>query len=328
MKPELRASRRGWLAWWIGIFLMMMQTNAGEGRVVFEGPVPSAVLGSSRVVRVCLPPSYDTSPRRRYPVLYVHDGQNAFSTVGTNVAFGWGNWQLDRTAAALAAAHTMREIILVAIDATDDRYTEYRGLARPYTAAEVADLRRAPPEPGSNAKFEAYARFLREELKPKIDRDYRTLPDPAHTGVLGASLGGICSVTLGWQYPETFGLAASLSGSYQIEGRYFLERVLKPYTGRPRKVKIYLDSGVVDYAGGDDGRKFTEAVAGELRRSGWKDRRTLVHFVDERPLTEAELAQTDLRADKWKEAQRSQHNEFYWRLRAGRALAFLFPPER
>jgi predicted alpha/beta superfamily hydrolase len=306
---------------------MTMNASSGEGRVVFEGPMPSTALGGSRFVRIYLPHSYATSSRKRYPVLYVHDGQNAFSTVGTNVAFGWGNWQLDRTVTGLAAAHKLREIVVVAVDATEHRYSEYRGWARPYAPEELAGLKRPAPDAGDNRRFEAYARFLRDELKPKIDRDYRTLPDAKHTGVLGASLGGICSVALAWQHPETFGLAGSLSGSFQIEGRYFLERVLKAHPGKPKRARLYLDSGTVDYAGGDDGRKLTEAVAGELRRIGWKDGRTLRHFVDERPLTETELAQTDLRPDKREEARRSQHNEFYWRRRVWRALAFLFPPD-
>jgi len=306
---------------------MTMNRGGGEGRVVFEEHVPSQVLGEPRFVRVCLPPTYERAPRRRYPVLYVHDGQNVFTTAGPDVAFGWGNWQLDRIVSELAVAGQMREIIMVAIDATDHRYAEYRGWARPYTAAESAALHRPPPDAGDNRRFEAYAQFLRDELKPRIDRDYRTVSEARQTGALGASLGGICSLALAWGHPGTFGLAASLSGSFQIEGRYFLERVLKPFSGRPRRIRIYLDSGAVDDAGGDDGRKLTEAVADELRRLGWKDGRSLRHFVDERPLGEADLARADLRPDKRKEAQRSQHNEFYWRLRVWRALTFLFPPE-
>lgn len=311
-----------------GLLIMATQAMAAEGRVVFEGSVPSAVLGGTRMIRICLPASYDTAPERRYPVLYVQDGQNAFTTAGTNVAFGWGNWELDRIPARLAAEGRMAEIILVAVDATDARYEEYRGRARPYTAAEILALKRPPPAPGDDRAFEAYSRFLREELKPRIDRDYRTRPAAPSTGVLGASLGGICSVALAWEHPDTFGLAASLSGSFQIEGRYFLERVLKPAAPFKPRVKVYLDSGTVDYGGGDDGCKQTTAVADELRRLGWREGRTLCHFVDKRPLSEAEMEAAGLRPDKWKEARRNQHNEFYWRQRVHRALTFLFPPER
>src|SRR5262249_32116162 len=155
-----------------------------------------------------------------------------------------------------------------------------------------------------------------KELKPRIDREYRTRPAAANTAVMGSSLGGICSLALAWDRPKVFGAAASLSGSYQIEKRNFLEQALRPYYGRRKSVRIYLDSGVIDFTGDDDGRKHTEAVVEELRRIGWKDGTTLRHFVDARPMSDSELEQAGLRRDKWPEARTSQHNEFYWRHRA------------
>ncbi|MBK9139454.1 MAG: alpha/beta hydrolase [Verrucomicrobia bacterium] len=306
---------------------MSQVLTGGQGGVVREERLPSAALGAERMVRVYLPASYHAEPTRRYPVLYVHDGQNAFTTAGRDAAFGWGSWELDRIATELAAAGRLREIIMVAVDATEHRYVEYRGFARQYMPEQLAALKRPPPEPGSNARFEAYSRFLREELKPRVDREYRTLSDPAHTGLIGASLGGIVSVSLAWAHPEVFGQAASLSGSFQIEGRWFIERVLKDHSGPPKPIRLYLDSGVVDYSGGDDNRKQTEAVVAELRRLGWRDGRDLLHFVDETPLDDTALKAAGLREDKWSEARRSQHNEFYWRQRVWRALEFLFPPE-
>ena len=82
---------------------------------------------------------------------------------------------------------------------------------------------------------------------------------------------------------------------------------------------------MVDLTGGDDGQKLTAAVEEQFRKLGWG--KELRHFVDEKPLTVGELQKTGFRRDKWSEAQTSQHNEFYWRLRAWRALTFLFPPQ-
>ena len=104
-----------------------------------------------------------------------------------------------------------------------------------------------------------------------------------------------------------------------------MNEVLHNYQGKKKQVRVYLDSGVVDFSGGDDGRKNTEAVAMELRRIGWKNDQDLLHYVDANPLTEAQLESSGLRRDKWKEAQTSQHNEFYRRIRSWRALTFLFP---
>ena len=302
-------------------------TSAGQGRVVFEGGLFSIHFNTNRFVRIYLPSSYEREPERRFPVLYLHDGQNTFTTVGTNVAFGWGNWELDKTVNALCAAGRMQEIIMVAVDCNAERYLDYRGPAYPYQESELKEMKQPPPAPADNSRFEKYKRFLVEELKPKIDREYRTLSGPMDTGVMGSSMGGICSLVLAWEHPEIFGKSASLSGAFQVERTHFLSNVLRSYRGKPKPIRVYLDSGTMDYTGGDDGRKHTDAVAVELRRIGWKEGRDLEHFLDLKPLAEPELEKAGLRRDKWKEAQTSQHNEFYWRLRAWRPLVFLFPPE-
>jgi predicted alpha/beta superfamily hydrolase len=283
--------------------------------VLLDTNVPSRFFGWNRGIHIYLPPSYGSKPHARYPVLYLHDGQNVFSSAGTNCAFGWGSWELDKTADELSRAGKMREIIMVAVDNSFARYDEYCG--RHHATNETASAT-------TNTAFENYAAFLITELKPRIDRDYRTLSDPAHTCVMGSSMGGICSLVLAWEHPDIFGGAASLSGAFMVEQTNFLNGVLKNFRGKPEPLRVYLDSGVVDFMGGDDGRALTEQVAAELRRIGWAD--DLRVFVDAKPLTPAELEKTGLRRDKWSEAQTSQHNEFYWRLRAWRALTFLFPP--
>src|SRR5688500_9070557 len=73
------------------------------GAIVFEGEVPSAVFGKPRRIHVYVPASYEKETKRRYPVLYVHDGQNAFSSAGSHAAFGWGSWELDKTVDRLIA---------------------------------------------------------------------------------------------------------------------------------------------------------------------------------------------------------------------------------
>ncbi|MHB8520382.1 MAG: alpha/beta hydrolase [Limisphaerales bacterium] len=303
----------------------MTSSMRGQGRVVFESPIHSTNLAEDRVVRIYLPPSYETAPRRRYPVLYLHDGQNAFTTAGTNVAFGWGNWALDETVNRLVSETKMREIIMVAVDCSAQRYLDYRGPAYPFTPAEVKAMKRPPRAPDDDARYTRYTRFLIDELKPRIDRDYRTMRGAAQTGLMGSSLGGICSLAMAWEHADVFGNAASLSGAFQVEKKHFLVDVLRAYSGQPKPFRVYLDSGVTDFAGGDDGRKNTAAVVAELRRIGWRDGINLEYFLDANPLTEAELKQAGLRQDKLKEAQTSQHNEFYWRQRAWRPLVLLFP---
>jgi enterochelin esterase-like enzyme len=293
------------------LFFVLCLSGWGVQGGLLETNLVSIMVGT-RGIHIYLPPSYDTESQRRYSVLYLHDGQNVFSSAGTNCAFGWGNWELDKTADELSRAGKMREIIMVAVDNSLARYEEYCGRHRAAGAM-------------TNSAFENYAALLITELKPRIDREYRTLPDAAHTAVMGSSMGGICSLVLAWEHPEIFGGAASLSGAIGVEQTNFLNSVLKTFHGQAKPMRVYLDSGVVDYTGGDDGRFLTEKVAAELERIGGK--KNLEWFVDAKPLTPAELEKTVLRRDKWAEAQTSQHNEFYWRQRVWRALTFLFPPE-
>lgn len=299
--------KRG-LACIISISWLTLQAALGQERSATIQLLSKSLPGE-RTVRIWLPASYEKARPQSYPVLYVHDGQNVFSSAGTNVAFGWGSWELDKTSDELSRSGKMQEVILVAVDNSPVRYAEYGGTGR------LAGT--------NDAAFANYTAFLLRELKPRIDALYRTQPEAAHTGLIGSSMGGICSFRLAWEHPEVFGLAASLSGAFQVESN-LITQVLRAYRGPPKPIRFYFDSGVVDFMGGDDGRSQTEAVVEQLRRIGWGSE--LLHYVDAKPLTPAELESSGLRRDKWPEAQTSQHNEFYWRRRVGRALVFLFPP--
>jgi len=281
------------------------------GAIVFEGEIPSAILGKPRRIHIYVPPSYEHSPKRRYPVLYIHDGQNALSTAGPGAAFGWGPWDFDKTADRLIAERKIEPIIMVAIDCSNERYKEYRGPA-------------AWTKTNGSPHYDRYERFLIEELKPKIDREYRTKKTAKDTGTIGSSMGGVVSLALAWQNPNVFGKAASLSGAFQVEGRAALKH-LQNYKAKKKPLRIYLDSGRIDYTGGDDGLKDTQAVAEQLRRIGYK--KNLLHFIDD-PLAEEQLRPLNLLEGKFKEALKSQHNELYWRLRAWRPLEFMFPPNK
>jgi enterochelin esterase-like enzyme len=247
-----------------------------------------------------------------------------FSFAGTNVAFGWGSWELDRTADRLASERKMQEIIMVAVDNSPARLAEYGGAHHSGT--------------NGLSPYEKYEDFLINELKPAMDTRYRTRSKAADTAVMGSSMGGLCSIVLAWEHPEVFGGAASLSGAFMMNTN-FLNSGLRSYQGPRKDLRLYLDCGSVDFMGGDDGRALTTQVAAELRRIGYPDsppfsigtyavRRNgaaVMLFIDEKPISQAELEKVGLRRDKWKEAGTSQHNEFYWRLRVWRALEFLFP---
>ena len=117
-----------WRSSIVPLLLLLSRPGFAEERLLKQ-EVASRFLNATRIVRIYLPPSYHQEPRCRYPVLYLHDGQNLFSSAGTNICFGWGNWELDKTVDELCRAGRMQEVILVAIDNTASRYEEYRGPA-------------------------------------------------------------------------------------------------------------------------------------------------------------------------------------------------------
>jgi enterochelin esterase-like enzyme len=169
---------------------MRTSEGPGEQQRIHEG-FASALLEHSRRLTVHLPPDYESEPARCYPVMYLHDGQNLFED--SRAAFGV-SWRAGETADRLAREGRIRPVILVGIDNTPARQEEY---------AEYRDpLRQA------GGQGELYGRFVMEEVKPFIDRHYRTLPGRAHTAVAGSSLGGLVSLTMAMRFHERFGLCA------------------------------------------------------------------------------------------------------------------------
>jgi predicted alpha/beta superfamily hydrolase len=246
----------------------------GEFQVMEE--VSSKFLHRSRSVTVWFPPSYRNEPERCFPVLYMHDGQQvldpATSTNGVS-------WDLDGSVTRLAAAGQMDEVSVAAIDSTDARDEEYH-----------------PSHAGRN-----YARFVIEELKPEIDRAFRTLPDRTHTAVAGASMGGLISMYFAWVYPHIFGSAACLSSAFSREGNRFMLDMVRSSDITP-DIRLYL------YCGGGD----------EEERTRIKDHRAM----------ETILAGKGLRPEKnlrIEENEKGTHDEQTWSTYTDHWLPFLFP---
>lgn len=204
------------------------QFKEREGQAKLEAP---KVLDSplkefpGRMVRVWLPPGYDRG-KERYPVVYVHDGQNFFDPGGP-----FGSWSADKVAEEEVRAGRVRPAILVAIDNTPDRVREY--LPPPDVVPE------GRPAAGELGRADLYARYLLEVVKPFVDRTYRTLPGRDHTLALGASMGGVVSHYLLEKHGEVFGAAGVFSPAYWVSPKFFAESLRKP---KPDG-RIYLDMG-------------------------------------------------------------------------------------
>ncbi len=181
--------------------------------------VESAELGNARDILVLLPPSYAGS-YRRYPVLYMHDGQNLFDRV-TSYA---GEWEVDESFDRLSDEGI--EAIVVGIpNAGERRIAEYSPFPDPRFGGGEAD---------------AYLRFVVGVVKPLVDAAFRTSLAREDTGVMGSSMGGLVSLHAFFRHPEVFGFAGAMSPSVGF-GRGALFEYLREQRWRPGR--IYLDCG-------------------------------------------------------------------------------------
>jgi len=153
-------------------------------------------LARTRRIWAYLPPDYHTS-RKKYPVIYMHDGQNLFDSYTS----GYGEWGVDEVMDSLYIQKAPMAIIIGIDHGGSDRLTEYN--------------------PWSNERFgegngNEYADFLAQTLKPFIDKKFRTLPAAKHTAVAGSSMGGLISMYAAAKYPAVFGKAGVFSPSFWI----------------------------------------------------------------------------------------------------------------
>ncbi len=203
--------------------------------IVFNMHIPQ--LSKERTIRVWTPSTYESHPDERFPVLYMHDGQNLFSR--ETAAYG-EIWDVHTAVESLMATENFPGVIIVGIDNAPgfERLDEYSAWP-----CEVEDQLR------ERGEFEGviggggvgYGKFIVETLKPYIDAHYRTRPDRENTGVAGSSMGGVISLYLGAEYPEVFSKigAFSTAGWFAVNG---LTEHLKALNTTYRS-KWYLDVG-------------------------------------------------------------------------------------
>lgn len=188
-----------------------------RGEVVYHRKVKGTGLKYARDLIVWLPPSYHSAASKKYPVLYMHDGQNIFDP---STSFSGKDWRVDETADSLIKAKAMEEIIVVGIYNTPDRLQEY----------------------SDTPLGRSYMNFIVDVVKPLIDSVYRTKPSRKNTAVMGSSLGGLISMVMAWNYPDVFGKAACLSPSFWYDDEKSINDI-RAYSGKKKDIKIYLDCG-------------------------------------------------------------------------------------
>lgn len=196
------------------------------GAIKVARRVNSPQLNNKRDIFVYLPPSYEQQTQR-YPVLYMHDGQNLFDNA-TSFA---GEWGVDETMESLSRDLGLEAIVVGIPNIGTQRLAEYS----PFVDTHLG-----------GGQGQAYVNFVADTLKPLIDQNFRTLPDKIHTGIMGSSMGGMISLYAFFQRPQTYGFAGVMSPSLWFAQRGIYSFVEKAPFNQGR---IYLDAGTREMGG-------------------------------------------------------------------------------
>jgi len=238
---------------------------------------------------VYLPPSYESSKKKRYSVLYLNDGQNLFD--GATSFIPGQEWRVDETVQSLIAAGQIEPLIVVGIYNTGkDRINEY-------TPTEDQKFK-------MGGKADLYGRMLVQELKPFIDTNYQTRKEARHTGLGGSSLGGLVTLYLGLKYSDVFGRLAVMSPSVWFANKQIL-REIEAVRKKP-PLRIWVDTGTKEGTTVEEAQQTVvnaRLLKETLVRKGWRLGKDLSYF----------------------EAEGAEHNERAWATRMEPVLKFLFP---
>lgn len=223
--------------------LKKRQKKSGEkdeivGKVEYHKDFQSSFLGNKRDIVVWMPNGYDSSKNKnkRYPVLYMHDGQNILDP---RTSYAGKDWRIDETLNKLIKQKKIKEIIVVGIYNSPDRLDEYSW-----------------SDKGRN-----YLRFIIEEVKSFIDDKYRTLVNNENTAIMGSSMGGLISFYAAWHHPEIFSMAGCMSSSFYYNNDSSIKQV-QDYEGSKKHIKFYIDHG-------EDGAIRGQRMFVELSQKGY-----------------------------------------------------------
>lgn len=205
-----------------------------------------------RDIIIWLPPDYYENIEERYPVLYMHDGQNIIDPSTSFLGF---DWQIDETADSLIRRGIIEPIIIVGLYNTSNRRKEYSENDTGYT----------------------YINFLADDVKPLIDQKYRTKSDRQNTAVAGSSMGGLISFMIAWERPDVFSKAACLSPALKIRNYDYVDNVIE-YNGEKKNLLLYIDNGGVGLE--DSLQSGIDEMLFTLTQKGFKENEDYFWFKD------------------------------------------------
>ncbi|MGF7060109.1 alpha/beta hydrolase [Brassicibacter mesophilus] len=185
---------------------------------------------SGRKILIYLPPSYNTS-NKRYPVVYMHDGQELFEK---SIA-SYREWKVDETLDELIRAEKVEEMIVVGIYNSSNRTEEYVPYIDPWIITELN-------VDSSGAK--EFSGFVVDNIIPFIDTNYRTIPNRENRAVMGSSFGGLLSLWMGYNYSDTFSMIGAISPSLWVADRQIIKELS---TEAKKDLKIWIDLGTTEW---------------------------------------------------------------------------------
>jgi enterochelin esterase-like enzyme len=241
---------------------------AREGRLETV-ELTSRVFGNTRLLRVLLPPGYELEPERRYPVLYLLDGQTLFDPEDS---YTGAAWEVDEAVSALLREHAIEPLIVVGIDnpGLHERPTELLPWFDEYLTPRLP-----------NPRGRRFPGFLVEEVMPAVESRYRVLTGPEGAGLGGASYGGLMALYVAIHRPGVFGRLLVESPGFYVNDAAVL-REAEPFHAWPRKISLEVGTNEEGRDRCDEADTSSEAVRDVrrlesiLRRSGLSDERLLV----------------------------------------------------
>jgi predicted alpha/beta superfamily hydrolase len=222
------------------------------GTVKYHKQLMVKGLAYKRDVIVWFPPGYEKEKKRRYPVLYMHDGQNVIDPM---TSFTGTDWQADEVADSLIRQKKIESIIIVGIYNSPDRVEEY----------------------SDTPKGRAYATWVANVLKPMIDKTYRTKKDRKNTAVMGSSMGGLISFLFVWWYPNVFYQAGCMSPAFIVHDFQSVKEVKA--AKKMKDVRIYMDNGTVELE--DTLQRGLDQMKPALEAKGYVLGKNLDYFIDQ-----------------------------------------------
>ena len=265
--------------------------------------IHSENLGGERTVTVRLPDNY--TPSKKYPVLYMHDGQNIFDS---SRSFGGREWRVDETLAGLTSQGRVPDAIVVAVDNSPARMAEYTHV---------------PDREYGGGDGKKYENFFLNELLPTVESAYSI--NSKQRVLMGSSLGGLVSLTMGLNSPNTFAAVAALSPSlWWADGQLATETLSKetPQT----KPRVWIDMGTEEGSSDTFGQRSIENGRFSTQPSGpngLQDVRDRTREMGEALLTKGWTLDQDLR---YHEPLGATHSEPAWAARFGEIAEWAMTP--